>query len=109
MGITKSEIYHPKHNATAKMLKALAHPARLAIIEYISIQDSCICGDIVEQFNLAQSTVSQHLKELKKVGLIKGDIGSKSPCYCLDEETILEYKTIFNQLFNVTLDKNTCC
>ncbi|APD06125.1 hypothetical protein UJ101_00586 [Flavobacteriaceae bacterium UJ101] len=109
MGITKTEIYKSKHNEMAKMLKAIAHPARLAIIEYISQQDSCICGDIVEQLDLAQSTVSQHLKELKKVAIIKGDVGSKSPCYCLNEEVLIQYRTIFDQLFNIEVCKNQNC
>lgn len=109
MGITKTEIYQSKHNEMAKMLKAIAHPARLTIIEYISQQNSCVCGDIVEHLDLAQSTVSQHLKELKKVAIIKGDITSKSPCYCLNEEVLTQYKTIFDQLFNTKVCKDQNC
>lgn len=110
MGITKTNIYHPKHNEMAALLKAIAHPARLAILEYISQQNTCVCSDIVEELDLAQSTVSQHLKELKKIGIIKGDIGSKSPCYCLNETIANQYKTIFDSLFNMmTYQKSTCC
>ena len=72
MGITKSEIYTDKQNRLATMLKALAHPARIAIIQHLVKSDECICSDLVEELGLAQATISQHLKELKSIGIIKG-------------------------------------
>ncbi len=110
MGSTKTTVYQPQHNEMATMLKAIAHPARLAILDYIRQQNTCVCSDIVEELDLAQSTVSQHLKELKKIGIIKGDIGSKSPCYCLNEKVATQYKTLFDTLFNMmTYHNHSCC
>ena len=78
MGITKSEIFTGKQNKLANMLKALAHPARIAIVEYLFNSKSCICGDLVEELGLAQATVSQHLKELKTAynNVQREDLGS---------------------------------
>lgn len=86
MGATKTEHFTDQQNELAVMLKALGHPARIAIVEYLSRVDACICGDIVEELPLAQPTVSQHLKELKQANLIKGSIDGNSICYCLNEE-----------------------
>jgi len=85
MGITKSESFTKEQNETAQLLKALAHPARVAIIEHLLKAKSCICGDIVNELPLAQATISQHLKELKSVGIIKGSIAGNTICYCLHE------------------------
>src|SRR6476659_10217400 len=86
MGTTKAHEFSAKENKLAKYAKALAHPARIAILHYLAKQDSCMCGDIVEVLPLSQSTVSQHLKELKAAGLIKGDIDGVKVCYCIDEK-----------------------
>ncbi|MES2520527.1 MAG: metalloregulator ArsR/SmtB family transcription factor [Bacteroidota bacterium] len=88
MGITKTESFSTQQNELANILKALAHPARVAIIDYLLTVDECICSDIVNVLPLAQPTVSQHLKELKNTGIIKGSIEGKSICYCIDEKTI---------------------
>lgn len=88
MGITKTEHFSVHQNELANIFKALAHPARVAIIDYLLSVDDCICSDIVNELPLAQPTVSQHLKELKNAGIIKGNIEGKSICYCIDEKAI---------------------
>jgi len=85
MGLTKTEAFTPKQNELASYAKALAHPARIAILEHLIQENKCICGDLVDVLPLAQATVSQHLTELKKAGLIKGTISGTSMCYCLDK------------------------
>lgn len=86
MGTTKTEEFTIKDNKIASYAKALAHPARVAILKLLIKKQACICGDIVDELPLSQSTVSQHLKELKEAGLIKGDIEGKKVCYCIDEK-----------------------
>ncbi len=95
MGATKTEHFTGKHNSIATMAKALGHPARVAIIDYLLSVDTCICGDIVNKLPLAQPTVSQHLKELRNAGLIKGSIEGNAICYCLDEKAIARMQTYF--------------
>jgi predicted transcriptional regulator len=84
MGITKSEIFTEEQNQLAVLLKAMAHPARIAILQHIISANACICGDLVEELGLAQATISQHLKELKTAGLIQGTIEGASVCYCIN-------------------------
>ena len=84
MGVTKTEIFTAEQNRLATLLKALAHPARIAILQYIIRQEACICNDLVEELGLAQATVSQHLKELKSIGIIKGTTEGTSICYCVN-------------------------
>jgi DNA-binding transcriptional ArsR family regulator len=86
MGITKSEIFTPDQNRLATLLKALAHPARIAIIQQLVKSEHCICGHLVEELGLAQATISQHLKELKSIGIIKGCVEGTSISYCIDEK-----------------------
>ena len=86
MGATKSYEFSVKENRIAKYAKALAHPARIAILKLLVKKQACICGDIVDELPLSQSTVSQHLKELKEAGLIKGEIDGAKVCYCIDEK-----------------------
>jgi ArsR family transcriptional regulator len=107
MGASKSESFSEKQNELASMFKALAHPARVAIIEYLLTVDTCICGDIVNELPLAQPTVSQHLKELKNAGIIKGTIEGTAICYCINEITLKKIENYF-ALFNTQL-KNKCC
>jgi len=87
MGLTKSEIFSAEQNQLAQLLKALAHPARIAILQQLMKSNTCICGDLVEELGLAQATISQHLKELKNAGLIQGTIEGVSVCYCINPET----------------------
>ena len=100
MGITKSEEFSVKDNRVARYAKALSHPARIAILKLLVKKQACICGDIVEELPLSQSTVSQHLKELKEAGLIKGDIDGAKVCYCIDEEEWQRAKQSLNELFS---------
>lgn len=109
MGITKSEEFTIKQNKIAKYTKALAHPARIAILELLTKKQSCICGDIVDDLPLSQSTVSQHLKELKAAGLIKGEIDGVKVCYCIDEKEWESAKTYLTSFFAVYTNKNKCC
>jgi ArsR family transcriptional regulator len=110
MGTTKTEHFTDKQNKLAILAKALGHPARVAIIDYLLKVDACICSDIVNELPLAQPTVSQHLKELKNAGLIKGDIEGNSICYCIDEKNWKRYEKMFNTLFSkLSKMKNKCC
>ena len=84
MGTTKTEIFTEEQNKLALMLKAIAHPARIAILQEIIKSNTCICGDLVGELGLAQPTISQHLKELKNAGLIQGTIEGVSVCYCIN-------------------------
>src|ERR1044072_7204785 len=86
MGLTKTEEFTKAQNELAMITKALGHPARIAILQFLVKTKSCVCGDIVEELPLSQSTVYQHLKELKIAGLIRGDIDGPSVCYCIDEK-----------------------
>lgn len=88
MGITKTEEFTEKQNRVANFFKALGHPARIAILEYLLKVETCICGDIVNEINLSQATISQHLKELKQAGIICGSIEGNSICYCIEESSI---------------------
>jgi len=99
MGLAKTEEFTVKDNKLAKYAKALAHPARIAILQLLIKKQSCICGDIVYELPLSQSTVSQHLKELKAAGLIKGDIEGAKVCYCIDEREWEKAKSYLNTLF----------
>jgi len=110
MGITKTEHFTAEQNELASLAKAIGHPARIAIIQYLIKVNSCICGDIVNELPLAQPTVSQHLKELKNAGLIKGNLEGNAICYCLDEKGFSKIKDFF-QIVNNYLEnkKNQCC
>jgi len=109
MGATKTEEFTIKDNKIAKYAKALAHPARVAILQLLIKKQACICGDIVEELPLSQSTVSQHLKELKEAGLIKGDIDGAKICYCIDEKEWETAKSYLNSLFVAYTNKAKCC
>jgi DNA-binding transcriptional ArsR family regulator len=109
MGSTKTEEFTVKDNKIAKYAKALAHPARVAILQLLIKKQSCICGDIVEELPLSQSTVSQHLKELKESGLIKGDIDGVKVCYCIDDKEWQNAKTYLETLFASYRPKTSCC
>lgn len=108
MGLTKSEIFTDDQNEIASLAKAFAHPARVAILHQLFKTNTCICGDLVEEIGLAQATISQHLRELKNLGLIKGNIEGTSVCYCIDEEKWAEMKTILISFFNQNIKTNCC-
>ncbi|WP_440999360.1 ArsR/SmtB family transcription factor [Fodinibius sp. SL11] len=111
MAINKAKLFDTAQKRAAELMKALGHPARIAIIELLAEREACICGDITEQLPLAQSTVSQHLKALKKAGIIKGEIDGVRTCYCLDEEGIEEMETLLTPLLTniTTVIKDNCC
>ena len=110
MGVSKAEHFTDSQNQIANLAKALGHPARVAIIEYLMNVDSCICGDIVNELPLAQPTVSQHLKELKNAGLIKGSIEGTSICYCIDQNALETLKSYFSVIATALLKKKySCC
>lgn len=108
MATSKTEEFTIKDNKIAQYAKALAHPARVAILQILIKTKECICGDIVEGLPLAQSTVSQHLKELKDAGLIKGNIDGVKVCYCIDESNWEAAKSYFIGFFEA-FEGNTCC
>ena len=109
MGLTKTEIFTDRQNRLAQMLKALGHPARIAIIQQLIKTKACICGDLVDELGLAQATISQHLKELKTIGLIKGTIEGTSVCYCIDDKVWKQYKKELDALFVSFEGKDSCC
>lgn len=110
MGATKTDHFTDKQNEIAILTKALGHPARIAIIEYLLKVNACICGDIVNVLPLAQPTVSQHLKELKNAGIIKGDIEGNTVCYCINEKVINKLQTYFTDVVvKIESRKKNCC
>lgn len=109
MGITKTEIYTGEQNKLAVQLKAIAHPARIAILQHLIQANACICGDLVEELGLAQATISQHLKELKNAGLIQGTIEGVSVCYCIEPAAWKALQLELNVLFGSYKVTNTCC
>ena len=110
MGVTKTEHFTDVQNEMAIKLKALAHPARIAIIEYILTQKTCICNDLVGTLPLSQSTVSQHLRELKDAKIIKGTFEGNSLCYCLNPELLTEIKFIIEQyIVGIEQNDSPCC
>jgi DNA-binding transcriptional ArsR family regulator len=108
MGITKTDNFNTSQNRMARLAKAIGHPARIAILELILKRESCICGDLVDELPLSQSTVSQHLRELKEAGLIKGEIEGASICYCIDEKVWKEASKAFNKLFDSYIPGKCC-
>ena len=107
MGITKTQIFNAKQNELAIIFKVLSNPARIAILQYISTQEACICNDIVDEIGLAQPTISQHLKELKSIDLITGEIEGKRICYCINLKKWKKIQDLLNSFFDKT--KFNCC
>ncbi len=108
MGASKTEHYTEAQNQIATLAKALGHPARIAILEFLMEVNACFCGDIVKELPLAQPTVSQHLKELKNAGIIKGTIEGNAICYCIEEQSIDLLKSYFTQC-KANLTSSNCC
>jgi ArsR family transcriptional regulator len=109
MGLTKTAGFSKTEIELAALAKALAHPARIAILKHLIGAKSCICGDIVDELPLSQSTVSQHLKELKEAGIIKGNITGTSVCYCIDEKVWKKAGGILRELFESYDTEDNCC
>jgi DNA-binding transcriptional ArsR family regulator len=108
MGLAKTEEFTIEQNDLAALAKALGHPARIAILQFLIKQKSCVCGEIVDELPLSQSTVSQHLSELKKVGLIKGDIEGPKVCYCIDTKAWSRMKENLSILMDSYEDPSCC-
>src|ERR1700741_1387190 len=111
MAFNKKEEFTQKEQDLAEFAKALAHPARIAILKVLAQRNECICGEIVEVLPLAQSTVSQHLKELAKTGLIKGTVEGPKSCYCINWGAFEAFNAAFNSLFTRLKEQNqkACC
>ncbi|MFY7963321.1 MAG: ArsR/SmtB family transcription factor [Chitinophagaceae bacterium] len=111
MAINKSEKFTTEEQELAAFAKALAHPARIAILKVLAEKSECICGEIVEVLPLAQSTVSQHLKELKDAGLIKGEVSGPKSCYCINWQNIEKLAGELGFLFEQMKvnNKKSCC
>lgn len=108
MGATKTKDYSQYILEFAGLAKALGHPARLAIIEYLATANKCITGDIINELPLSQPTVSQHLRELKNVGLIQGQIEGSTVCYCLNVDVYQKFNQYCAQLLS-KIHQNNCC
>ena len=108
MGITKSELFKKRQNRVATLAKAFDHPARVAILEYLLNKQTCICNDLVDELPLSQSTISQHLKELKAVGIIKGEVEGPKLNYCIDEKVWEEAREVFSDMFSKCTPR-VCC
>lgn len=109
MGITKTDLFTREQNELALMAKAFGHPARIAIIQYLLKANQCINGDLVQELGLAQATISQHLKELKSLGIIQGTVEGTAMCYCINRETWERIATSFTSLFDQYNPSSTCC
>ena len=109
MGLTRTDKYTQEQVDLAQLFKVLGHPARIAIVQSIIRTDSCICGDLVTEIGLAQSTISQHLKELKHLGIIQGTIEGTSVCYCINKETWSQLESSMSDLFKSIESNPNCC
>jgi predicted transcriptional regulator len=112
MGITKTDLFTAEQNQLAVFAKALAHPARIAILQYLLKSKTCINGTLVQELGLAQATISQHLRELKELGLIQGSIEGVSISYCINPHKWEQVQSLFNGLFdqlNKSPDTGICC
>lgn len=110
MGLAKTEMFSDQQNEIALFAKVFGHPARVSILQHLFKIDSCVCGDLVLEIGLAQPTISQHLKELKHLGLIKGSVEGTSVCYCIDKKNWAAMKTVMNEFLNQDLSqKQDCC
>lgn len=109
MGASKTETYSESELQLAKFAKALSHPARIAILQLLIQKQACMCGDIVDELPIAQSTVSQHLRELKSAGLIKGEIEGPAVCYCINETAWTHAQQTLGKLFGSLKETSRCC
>jgi DNA-binding transcriptional ArsR family regulator len=109
MAIHKKEEFTQKEQDLAAFAKALSHPARIAILKVLALKNECICGEIVDELPLAQSTVSQHLKELKNAGLINGETDGPRSCYCINWKAFEKFNTDFKSLFEKLKEANAKC
>jgi DNA-binding transcriptional ArsR family regulator len=109
MGLVKTEIFTDQQNEIALFAKVFGHPARVAILQHLFKINSCVCGDLVNEIGLAQPTISQHLKELKQLGLIKGNVEGTSVCYCIETKNWTKMKTVMFQFLDQDIPQGDCC
>ncbi len=109
MGLAKTEMFTDQQNEIALFAKAFGHPARVAILQHLFNINSCVCGDLVNEIGLAQPTISQHLKELKHLGLIKGNVEGTSVCYCIDTKNWSQMKQIMSLFLDQDIEKQDGC
>lgn len=109
MGLAKTEMFTAQQNEIAVFSKAFGHPARVAILQHLFAIDACVCGDLVEEIGLAQPTISQHLKELKLLGLIKGNVEGTSVCYCIHKENWIKMKDVMQSFLDLDTTATNCC
>ena len=109
MGLAKTEIFTEQQNEIALFAKVFGHPARVSILQHLFKINSCVCGDLVQEIGLAQPTISQHLKELKQLGLIKGTIEGTSVCYCIDAKNWTKMKQVMLAFLDQDVPKTDCC
>lgn len=111
MGVTRTDLFTEKQNEIADIAKAIAHPARVAIIQHLLKERACINGDLVEELGLAQATISQHLRELKEIGIIQGTIEGVRVSYCINAKMWKEVQLLFNELFDqyISANEEECC
>lgn len=109
MGLAKTEMFTDQQNEIALYAKVFGHPARVAILQHLYKINACVCGDLVNQIGLAQPTISQHLKELKHLGLIKGNVEGTSVCYCIDKENWSKMKNVMLAFLDQDIMNTDCC
>lgn len=109
MGLAKTEIFTDSQNKIALFAKVFGHPARVAILQQLFKLNTCVCGNLVTEIGLAQPTISQHLKELKSLGLIKGNVEGTSVCYCIDKENWQDMKVTMQEFLNQDIEQNNTC
>jgi DNA-binding transcriptional ArsR family regulator len=109
MGVTRTDLFTAQQNQLASWAKVLGHPARIAILQHLLKQNTCVCGSLVEELGLAQATISQHLRELKDVGLITGTVEGTSVCYCIEPKAWVRAEAAFRRLFTAYKPIDTCC
>lgn len=109
MGVTKTEMFTEEQNKIAVLAKVLGHPARVAILQHLFDTNSCVCGELVDIIGLAQPTISQHLKELKNLGIIKGSISGTRICYCIDQDNWNAMKSTLTSFLDQNSEIDTTC
>lgn len=109
MGLAKTDMFTDEQNEISLFAKVFGHPARVAILQHLFKINSCVCGDLVSEIGLAQPTISQHLKELKHLGLIKGNVEGTSVCYCINIENWSKMKDVMHQFLDQDIPKTDCC
>ena len=109
MGLAKTEMFSDQQNEIALFAKVFGHPARVSILQHLFKMDACYCGDLVNEIGLAQATISQHLKELKQLGLIKGNVEGTNVCYCINTENWTNMKETMLQFLNQDISNQVNC